>query len=199
MVEKGADESTVTAKRGRFDEGRARQERGRGRGRGGGSQNQNGGQPAYCNNMYTAQTNPFYRSERGYDPRQGQITWGQYNTPVQHYQYGPQGYTQPGYSTPFNQYNSTPTTQHSNTPFPQYGSTPTTPYNTAPYTPHQALAGASWHSQYQNTVNPYQQLSGNIVKLQQPPRPPPSVSQPPPPPPSATFGLVPPPPPPGTD
>merc|ERR1712106_276842 len=188
------------AKRGRFDEGRARQERGRGRGRGGGSQNQNGGQPAYCNNMYTAQTNPFYRSERGYDPRQGQITWGQYNAPGQYYQYGPQGYTQPSYSTPFNQYNSTPTTQNSNTPFPQYGSTPTTPYNTAPSTTHHALAGASWHSQYQNTANPYQQLSGNIAKLQQPPPPPPpSVSQPPPPLPSATYGLVPPPPPPGTD
>jgi len=203
MVEKGADENTVMAKRGRFDEGRARQERGRGRGntrggRGGYDGTQNGGQPSYCNNMYTAQTNPFYRSERGYDPRQGQVTWGQYGVQGQYYQYGQQGYPQYTPSTtPFPQYSNTPSTQYSNTPSSQYNNT------TPSSTPHHALAGASWHSQYQTTTNPYQQLSGNIARMQQPPPPPPVASfglPPPPPPPGPTFGLLPPPPPPpGTE
>jgi len=181
IIEKGGNVTEVAAKRGRYEEGR-----GRGRGRGG---NQNGGQPAYCNSMYTAQTNPFYRSERAYDPRQGQISWGHYHTQGQYYQYP----AQPGYSTQYN----TQYTQYSNTPLPQYSSTPAMP--------HHALAGASWHSQYQssNSASPYQQLSNNISKLTQqppPPPPPPAVtSQPPPPPPSNTFGLVPPPPPPGTE
>jgi len=211
MVEKGADENTVMAKRGRFDEGRARQERGRGRGgtrggRGGYDGTQNGGQPSYCNNMYTAQTNPFYRSERGYDPRQGQVTWGQYGVQGQYYQYGQQGYPQYTPSTtPFPQYSNTPSTQYSNTPSTQYSNTPSTQYSksTPSSTPHHALAGASWHSQYQNTTNPYQQLSGNIARMQQPPQPPPMATfglPPPPPPPGPTFGLLPPPPPPpGTE
>jgi hypothetical protein len=47
------------AKRGRFDE-----------------VFQNGRQPSYCNIMYAAQTNTFYRSEIGYDdPRKVQVTW----------------------------------------------------------------------------------------------------------------------------
>jgi len=179
--DKDTDEGTGSVKRGRYEEGRGKQG---GRGRGSGSHN--GGQPAYCNSMYTGQTNPFYRSERGYDPRQGQISWGQYHVQGHYYQY-----PQQGYSSQYTQYSNASSSQYNNTPSTQYS------HNASLH----AMAGAGWHSQYQSQQNPYQELSSNIARLQQPPPPPPPAptSQPPPPPPSATFGLVPPPPPPGTD
>jgi len=189
--DKDNDEGTSTVKRGRYEEGQGHgRQGGRGRGRG----NHNGGQPAYCNSMYTAQTNPFYRSERGYDPRQGQISWGQYHVQGHYYQY-----PQQGYNAQYPQYNNPPTTQYMNTPTTQYNNPQSTQYSNN--VSHHAMAGAGWHSQYQSQQNPYQELSSNIKNLQQPPPPPPPAptSQPPPPPPSATFGLVPPPPPPGTD
>merc|ERR1719508_514145 len=115
--------------------------------------------------MYTAQTNPFYRAGRSYDPREcggGQISWGQYNAQA-HYNAQGQYY------------------QHQFSAQTQYSTPP-------PATPHPALAGASWHSQYQPShtqyqpTNQYQQLTGNIARVQQPPLPP-SLSLPPPPPP----------------
>jgi len=186
--DKDTDEGTGTVKRGRYEEGRGKQG-----GRGRGSGNHNGGQLAYCNSMYTAQTNPFYRSERGYDPRQGQISWGQYHVQGQYYQYPQQGYSQQ-----LTHYNNTSSSQYNNTSSSQYNNMPSTQYSNN--VSHHAMAGAGWQSQYQSHQNPYHELSSNIAKLQQPPPPPPPAptSQPPPPP-SATFGLVPPPPPPGTD
>lgn len=188
MVERGVDENVIMAKRARFtDRGRGRQERGRGRGGNNvnivgrdssAQQQQQQSQPSYCNNMYTAQTNPFYRSSRAYDPREcggGGISWGNYNVQSQYYQY-------PQYTTP-----PPPVTQHT-----QYMATPPTTthaqYN-MPTTQHPALAGASWQAQYrpsghqqQQYSNVYQQITGNIARLQQPPLPP-SLSLPPPPPP----------------
>merc|ERR1712240_475731 len=109
--EKTQEEGSSTVKRGRYEDVRGKHGGREGRGRG----KSNGGQPAYCNSMYTAQTNPFYRSERGYDPRQGQISWGQYHVQGQYYQY-----PQQGYSTQYTQYNNPPTTQYMNTPTTQY-------------------------------------------------------------------------------
>lgn len=176
--EKTQEEGSSTVKRGRYEDVRGKHGGREGRGRG----NSNGGQPAYCNSMYTAQTNPFYRSERGYDPRQGQISWGQYHVQGQYYQYPQQ------YNTQHTQYTNTPTNYYGNT---QYSSNQ----------PHHALAGGGWHSQYQNhsQQSSYQELSSNIAKLQQPPPPPPPAPTSQPPPPSATYGLLPPPPPPGTE
>lgn len=176
MAERGVDESVIMAKKAKMEEKRMNRNRGegsisrgRGRTRGGGN---NGGQPSYCNSMYTAQTNPFYRTDKTYDPRQSQISWGSYN-PSQYYNYGQ-------YQMPTNvssQYMS---------PQSSYVAPPT--YTAASYTSQQALAGASWHNQYQ-------QLASNISGLQQAPPPPPSYpfSQPPPP------LSQPPPPPPGTE
>jgi len=179
LVESGADESTIAAKKAKLEGKRNRPDNGSGRGRGrgrGNFNNTNGGQPAYCNNMYTAQSNPFYRTERSYDPRQGNITWGQYNMPSQ-YQYGQVAYYQ------YTNASSTPTAQSPymypgyNNPYttPGYNNPYTTPPPPTPSTPQQALAGANWHNQYQ-------QLSANISAIQAPPPPPPpAVNNPPPP------------------
>jgi len=183
MVERGADESEVQAKKAKLEKGR-RGGQDRGRGRGGNNPGYGGGQaqPSYCNNMYTAQTNPFYRAERAYDPRAcggGQISWGQYN--VQNQYGGGQ------YSTPPPQFN-VQAHHNAQSQYYQYGFSHTTaPPPTTTSSPHPALAGASWQSQYQAPPPPpnqYHHLAGNISRLQQPPLP------------VAAFGLPPPPPPP---
>ena len=54
-----------------------------------------------CNNRYTAESNPFYRTSRSYNPQQSGIQWSQYNVPMQYNPYSqPPPPITPSYYTP---------------------------------------------------------------------------------------------------
>ena len=118
----------------------------------------------HCNNRYTADSNPFYRTSRSYNPQQssGGIQWSQYNTPSQYNQFShppppPPGQYYPPYYPPFSPAAAPPP----------------------------AVTAAAWQSQY----NSYQQLASNISLSQQQQHQPqisnplPNFDLPPPPPP----------------
>jgi len=123
-----------------------------------------------CNNRYTPDSNPFYRTSRAYNPQSGGgIQWSQYSAPVQ---YSTQ-YTQPPppfSAPPPGQYPAPPGPQY----YPQYS---------------QAQAAAAWQSHYstpqysqgptstpqysqgpnstpQYSQGPYQQLTSSIAQTQ---------------------------------
>jgi H/ACA ribonucleoprotein complex non-core subunit NAF1 len=93
MVQRGASEEEVAAKRAKLSEPRRGKRGGRG-GRGGGgaqrdwSEERNDGNMGYNtqrfdNGLYARSTNPFYRQGRQYNPRdQGQIQWNNYHVPA---------------------------------------------------------------------------------------------------------------------
>ena len=106
-----------------------------------------------CNNRYTPDSNPFYRTSRGYNPQSGGgIQWSQYSVPVQ---YSTQYTHPPPFSAPPpGQYQAPPP------PGPQYY---------PQYT--QAQAAGAWQSQYstpqpQYSQGPYQQLTSSIAQTQ---------------------------------
>jgi len=137
----------------------------------------------HCNNRYTADSNPFYRTSRSYNPGQsgGGIQWSQFNTPA-----------------PYNQFSHPPPPPVSGQyyPHPQYyphyspaAAVPpsaVSPYTTATAGPPPAVSAAAWQSQY----NPYQQLASNISFSQQQQQPQPQINSSIP-----NFDLPPPPPP----
>ena len=105
-------------------------------------------QSAHCNQLYTSQTNPFYRASRSYDPRQmGGIRWSGYNVPppslpaagwqaaappTSHYPFAAPPVPQysappPGYSAPPTQYSPAGQFPQHNRPVLNFGLTPPPP------------------------------------------------------------------------
>ena len=126
-----------------------------------------------CNNRYTPDSNPFYRTSRAYNPSQsGGIQWSQYSVPGQYSQY-----TQP------------PPGPFSGPPPPpgQYQAPPPGPQYYPQYS--QAQAAGAWQSHYnsyssQAAPSPYHQLTSSIAQTQhQQSSLVASLSSPPPPPP----------------
>merc|ERR1712098_744957 len=104
----------------------------------------------HCNNRYTPESNPFYRTSRSYNHRQqpGGIQWSQYNVPQQ-YNPVPSQFSHP---PPTHQF-------HQQQPPPVHGSSYYQEYNQS-ITAAAAVDTTAWQSQYNH--NPYRQLASNI-------------------------------------
>jgi len=134
----------------------------------------------HCNNRYTPESNPFYRTSRSYNAQQqpGGIQWSQYNVPQQYNPIQPQFNRPP----PSHQY-------HPQHPPPTQGTSYYHDFHQSVTAAAAAVDMTAWQRQYNQ--NPYQQLASNISYSQQHHNPQPQQSlnmlknldQPPPPPP----------------